>query len=251
VEQVCIAENVARVRERLARAAERSGRRGEGIRLVAVAKQIAAAQVKEAIAAGVGEVGENYVQEAAAKQLVLRSEVGSPLRRVAAEIGAEVRWHFIGHLQTNKAGQAARIFDMIHTVDSVRLAQALARRAQQLGRTLEVLAQVNTSGEGSKFGVAPEEAESLVASIATMTGVQVQGLMTIGLWHPDPERGRPEFRLLADLAKRVQDRTGVEMQWLSMGMSHDFEVAIEEGANLVRVGTAIFGARPAGRGQVL
>ena len=236
MEQVCIAENVARVRERLARAAERSGRRGEGIRLVAVAKQIAAAQVKEAIAAGVGEVGENYVQEAAAKQ---------------AEIGAEVRWHFIGHLQTNKAGQAARIFDMIHTVDSVRLAQALARRAQQLGRTLEVLAQVNTSGEGSKFGVAPEEAESLVASIATMTGVQVQGLMTIGLWHPDPERGRPEFRLLADLAKRVQDRTGVEMQWLSMGMSHDFEVAIEEGANLVRVGTALFGARPAGRGQVL
>ena len=228
-----IADNVARVRERIARAAERSGRRGEEIRLVAVAKQIAAAQVKEAIAAGITEVGENYVQEAAAKQ---------------TEIGAGVRWHFIGHLQTNKANQAARVFDMIHTLDSLRLAEALARRAQQLGRTVEVLVQVNTSGEGSKFGVAPEEAEPLVAGIATMTGVQVQGLMTIGLWHPDPERARPEFRLLADLAKRVQDRTGVEMRWLSMGMSHDFEAAIEEGANLVRVGTAIFGARPAGRG---
>ncbi len=228
-----IADNVARVRERIARAAEKTGRRGEDIRLVAVAKRILAAQVKEAIAAGITEVGENYVQEAAAKQ---------------PEIGAGVRWHFIGHLQTNKAGQAARIFDMIHTVDSLRLAETLARRAQQLGRTVEVLAQVNTSGEESKSGVAPEEAERLVAGIAAMNGVRVQGLMTIGLWHPDPERARPEFRLLADLATRVQDRTGVEMRWLSMGMSHDFETAIEEGANLVRVGTAIFGARPEGRG---
>lgn len=233
VEQLRISDSVARVRDRIARAAGRANRRPEQIRLLAVAKQVPAERVKEAVSAGITDVGENYVQEAAAKH---------------AEIGAGVRWHFIGHLQTNKAGQAARIFDMIHTVDSRRLAEALSRQAQQAGRSLGVLVQVNTSGEASKYGVAPEEAASLVAGISAISGLQVQGLMTIGRWHPDPELARPEFRLLADLASRVQQQTGVEMQWLSMGMSHDFEAAIEEGANLIRVGTAIFGRRPAERG---
>jgi len=223
-----LADNLARVRERIARAAERAGRRPDQICLVAVTKTVPAARIREAVAAGVTDVGENYVQEAAAKR---------------AEIGAAVTWHFIGHLQRNKAGQAARLFDIIHTVDSVRLAEALSRRAQQLGRRLEVLVQVNTSGETTKAGVPPEEAGALVAQAASLDGLAVRGLMTIGRLQPDPEEARPEFRLLAALAEKLRRETGLDLPWLSMGMSHDFEVAIEEGANLVRVGTAIFGPR--------
>ncbi len=223
-----IADNLARVRERIARAAERAGRRPEQIRLVAVTKTVPAARVKEALAAGVTDIGENYVQEAAAKH---------------AEIGAAVTWHFIGHLQRNKAGQAARLFDIIHTVDSVRLAEALSRRAQQLDRRLEVLIQVNTSGEATKAGVPPDEAAALVEKTAALDGLAVTGLMTIGRLQPDPELARPEFRLLAALAERLRRDTGLDLPWLSMGMSHDFEVAIDEGATIVRVGTAIFGPR--------
>ena len=144
----------------------------------------------------------------------------------------------------NKAGSAAAIFDMIQTVDRVRIAEAIGRRTEAEGRTMEVLLQVNTSGEESKFGARPEEVEGLLEAVNAVGGVRVEGLMTIGAWDPDPERARPEFRLLADLARRLEDRTGVEIKWLSMGMSHDFEAAIEEGANLVRVGTGIFGPRP-------
>lgn len=225
---VDIAANVAGVLERIARAAERSGRSAADVTLVAVAKLVEAERVREAIAAGVTDVGENYVQEAAAKK---------PL------VGAGARWHMIGHLQRNKAKQAVAIFDMMETVDSYRLAEAIGRQAEAAGRVMPILLQVNTSGEPSKSGIAPEEAEALAGAVSRIGGVMVEGLMTIGRWDPDPEKARPEFRLLAELARRIEERAGVGMRWLSMGMSHDFEVAIEEGASLVRVGTGIFGPR--------
>jgi hypothetical protein len=227
-ETVDIAANVARIRERIARAAQRAGRRPEDILLVAAAKTMGVPRVRAAIAAGVTDIGENYVQEAAAKR---------------TELGARARWHLIGHLQRNKAASAAKIFDIIQTVDSPRLAEAIGRHAQSAGETIDILLQVNTSDERAKSGVAPGELERLFEEVTALTGVRVQGLMTIGAMHADPEMGRPEFRLLAGLAGELE-RLGAEMRWLSMGMSDDFEVAIEEGANLVRVGTGIFGPRP-------
>lgn len=226
---VDIAANVGRVREQIVRAAERAGRRPEEIRLVAAAKQVEAARVQQAIAAGITDIGENYVQEAATKR---------------SQVSPAARWHLIGHLQRNKAGQAARIFDIIQTVDSLPIAQAIGRRAEAEGRTIGVLLQVNTSGEGSKSGVAPAELSRLLATVLAIAGIRVEGLMSIGSLQPDPEAGRPEFRLLVELAQRAERESGAAMKWVSMGMSHDFEAAIEEGANLVRVGTAIFGSRP-------
>jgi pyridoxal phosphate enzyme (YggS family) len=226
---VDIAANVARIRDRIARAAKRSGRSPADVTLVAVAKVVAADRVREAIAAGVTDIGENYLQEAVAKR---------PLVEVAA------RWHMIGHLQRNKAKQAVAIFDIIETVDSPRLARAVGRQAEASGRVVPVLLQINTSGEPSKSGVNPEQAEELLRAVGEAPGVRADGLMTNGRWDPDPERARPEFRLLAGLARKLEESTGVGMRWLSMGMSHDFEVAIEEGANLVRVGTGVFGPRP-------
>jgi len=224
-----IAARVARVRERIAQAAARAGRRPEEIRLVAVSKVVSAERVREAVAAGITDLGENYIQEAAEKQ---------------AQITEPVRWHLIGHVQSNKAAKAAAIFDIVHTVDSPRIARALGRHAQAAGRELDALLQVNTSGEETKSGVAPAEAERLLAEVAGVQGLRVRGLMTIGRWDPDPERARPEFRQLAQLAQDLERRSGLELKWLSMGMSHDFEVAIEEGATLVRVGTGVFGPRP-------
>jgi hypothetical protein len=227
-ETVDIPGNVARIRDRIARAALRVGRRPEDIRLVAAAKKMEAARVRLAIAAGVADIGENYVQEAVAK---------------IAGAGAGARWHLIGHLQRNKAAVAAEIFDLIQTVDSLQLAEAIGRHALSLGKMMDVLLQVNTSGEATKSGVEPDELQGLFERVAVVPGIRVQGLMTIGSMQPDPELGRPEFRLLVDLARRLE-RVGAEMKWRSMGMSHDFEVAIEEGANLVRIGTGVFGPRP-------
>ena len=224
-----IAANVARIRERIARAAQRVGRTPEDVRIVAVSKLHGAERIREAVGAGIVDIAENYVQEAAGKR---------------AEVAEGVRWHMVGHLQRNKAKQAVQIFDMIQTVDSPRLASAIARHAEAAGRALDVLLQVNTSGERSKSGVDPDAAEELLVAVAEMSGLRVQGLMTIGRWDPNPERTRSEFRLLADLAGKLADRSGAGMKWLSMGMSHDFEIAIEEGANLVRIGTGIFGPRP-------
>lgn len=229
LERIDIAGNVARVRERIARAAERAGRRPEEVRLVAVCKVVGAERVREAVAAGVTDLGENYVQEAAAKR---------------EAVGEEASWHLIGHLQRNKAARAVAIFDMIQTADSLRIAEAIGKHAEAAGKTMQVLLQVNTSGEESKYGVEPEQVGGLLEAVAAVPGLRVKGLMTIGRWDPDPERARPEFRQLATLAGSLEGRTGAEMTWLSMGMSHDFEVAIEEGANLVRIGTGIFGPRP-------
>ena len=220
-----IRANLERVRERIARAAERAGRRADDVTLVAVSKTVEAARVREAIAAGVTVLGENRVQEAKAK---------------IAEVGRPVQWHLIGHLQTNKAKDALELFDLIHSLDRLELAAELDRRARQRGRDVAALLQVNVAGESTKGGVAPDEVARTLETIAKLEGVRVRGLMTIPPEVEGAEQARGWFRALREMAERHGLRE------LSMGMSGDFEVAIEEGATLVRVGTAIFGPRPPG-----
>ncbi|MCU1244885.1 MAG: pyridoxal phosphate enzyme, YggS family [Acidobacteria bacterium] len=216
-----IAANVAGIEARIAAACARAGRRPEEVTLVAVSKTQPAAAVDVAIAAGITEVGENKVQEAREKQ---------------TEVRGGARWHLIGHLQSNKAKDAVRLFDLIHTVDSLELAEKLARAAEGLGKRQEILLQVNVGGEAQKSGVAPEEVEALARGVGAMESLLPRGLMTI------PPIGSPEEtrRYFARL-RGIRDTLGLEH--LSMGMSEDFEVAIEEGSTIVRVGRAIFGAR--------
>jgi len=226
-----IAENVVRVRERMEAASRRAGRDPRETRLVAVSKTVDADRIREAIAAGVDSLGENYVQEAQKK---------------IEELGPRVTWHFIGHLQTNKAKVAVRLFDWVHSVDSLRLAQELNRVAGQEKKILPVLLQINLGQERTKFGALEVETFRLLEQMGSLPGISVKGLMAMPPFFDNPEESRPYFRALRELAERVSGRniTGVSMEELSMGMSNDFETAIEEGATLVRVGTAIFGARP-------
>jgi len=223
-----IAENLKVVRERIAAAARLSGRRTEQITLVAVTKTVGVPEIREALEAGVTDIGENYVQEAIDKRL---------------EIGSGPRWHMIGHLQRNKAKHAVEVFDLVQSVDSVEVARELGKRSLAAGKTMDVLVEVNVSGEESKFGVEPPEALSLASRIAEVEGVRVQGLMGMAPFLDNAEETRPYFAAL----KAIWDRLpGDQRSFLSMGMTQDFEVAIEEGANMVRVGTAIFGPRRAG-----
>ena len=226
-----IAENLARVRERIDAAARRSGRDPESVRLVAVSKTVDAERVRQAIEAGAKIFGENYVQEAQKKIEVL---------------GHEVAWHFIGHLQTNKAKVAAGLFDFIHSVDSQNLAQELGRRAKLRGKVLPVLLEMNLAGEVTKFGAQEKEILLLAEKLSEMEGIEVKGLMTMPPFFEDPEASRPYFVELRKLGERLAKEKipRISMEELSMGMSNDFEVAVEEGATLVRVGTAIFGPRP-------
>ncbi len=224
-----IADNVARVRERIAAAAARVGRRAEGILLVGATKGVDPARIARALAAGVSDFGENYLQEARPK---------------IARIGRGARWHLVGHLQTNKARAAVELFDMVQTLDSERLALELDRRARAAGRVQPVLLEVNTSGEQTKFGVSPDDALRLAETAAGRHALQLEGLMTIGRLGAQPQEARPDFALLRRLLERIAAALpGAPMRWLSMGMSQDFEVAIEEGSNMVRVGTALFGPR--------
>jgi len=212
-------------------AARRAGRDIEKIRLVAVSKTVDADGIRQALEAGVKILGENYVQEAQKK---------------IEALGHGVAWHFIGHLQTNKAKVATRLFDLIHTVDRLSLAQELNRQALQQGRILPILLQVNLSGETTKFGARDLEISQMAEKLSAMEGISVNGLMTIPPFSSDPETSRPYYAELRKLGERLtqQKLPGIRMEELSMGMSNDFEVAIEEGATLVRVGTAIFGPRP-------
>ena len=222
--------NVARVRERIAAAAERVGRRAEDIVLVAASKTVSPDRIALAAQAGIADFGENYVQEAQPK---------------IAQIGRGVRWHFVGHLQTNKAKQAVALFDVVQTVDSERLAAELDRRARAAGRTLPVLIEVNTGGEETKFGAAPDDVPRLAEAVAGLDALELKGLMTMGRLGASSEDARPCYALLRRLYERLAaQRSGGSVTWISMGMSQDFEVAIEEGSNMVRVGTAIFGPRP-------
>ena len=219
-----ICKNWAALGERIARAAARAGRDPDAIEVVAISKTRSAEEVEAAYECGLCIAGENRIQEAAAKR---------PL------VAAPVSWHLVGHLQTNKAKFATRLFDVIHSVDSERLAAALETEAAKLGRTLEVLVQLNVSGEEAKFGLQPVEAEPLLAAIADMPHLRLTGLMTMAPVCPDPEDTRPIFR---DLRQLRDDLRGAfpELTALSMGMTQDYAVAIQEGATLVRIGAAIF-----------
>ena len=228
-----IAARVAAVRERIARAAERAGRRPEQVTLVAVSKTFPAEAVRAAAAAGVRDFGENRVQEAEPK-----IEALADLRE------AGLRWHLIGHLQSNKGKKAVALFDRIHSLDGVELAQRLDRLAAEAGRTARALVQVDLAGEATKHGVPEAELLPALEALRGLSSLRVEGLMLLPPYFEDPEHARPFFRRLRGLGERAAAAGLLSGAELSMGMSHDFEVAIEEGATLVRVGTALFGERP-------
>ena len=222
-----IKENLLKVIERIGNAAQRAGRDSSEIKLVAVSKTVESARIREAIKAGVSILGENYIQEAQKK---------------IEEIGRPVAWHFIGHLQSNKAKYAVRLFDVIHSLDSLPLAEELNQRAKQAGRITKVMIELNLSRETTKFGADKERLYNLVKGIRDLSNLSLEGLMTMPPYFDSPEMSRPYYIELRGL-KEEMVREGIPIKELSMGMSNDFEIAIEEGATYVRVGTAIFGAR--------
>ena len=227
------ADRLRRVRDAVDRAATAAGRETSAVRLVAVGKTFPADALEAVYRAGARDFGENRVQEADNK---------------APHLPEDVRWHLVGHLQANKAARAVELFSTIHSVDSLKIAQRLERLASDAGRTIEALVQVDLAGEETKFGVAEAELPALLAGAADFRHVTITGLMLLPPYDPDPEGSRPYFRRLSEISAHMRregllgSRSEVE---LSMGMSHDFPVAIEEGATLVRVGTAIFGPREA------
>ncbi len=224
-------QSLSDVLQRIAGAAKKAGRDPLDIRLVAVSKTVSADRLRQAILAGVDIVGENYVQEARNKF----SELGD----------LSVQWHFIGHLQRNKAKYVVRIFDLIHSVDSTRLADEINHQAGRIDKIQPILVQVNLAGETTKSGIEPEAVEQLVRHIGTLPHLSLQGLMTMPPFFNAPEKVRPYFNQLRLLRDQIGEMAidHVHMNELSMGMTGDFETAVEEGATLVRIGTAIFGAR--------
>jgi hypothetical protein len=228
--QLLIAENLKTVKDKIAQAALRAGRNPQDVQLVAVSKTVSGEPIKQAIEAGVTILGESYIQEA-------RKKIG--------ELGKAVRWDFIGHLQSNKVSYAVDLFEVIHSIDRLSLAQALSTRAAKKRKTLRVLVQVNISGEGAKSGIDTGRVNALVSHIASLPNLTLEGLMTMPPYFTDPEKARPYFVALRKLRDTLMAEQGnrIDLKELSMGMSGDFEVAVEEGATLVRVGTAIFGER--------
>lgn len=229
-----VVKNLAAVRERIAAAARRAGRCPEEIALMAVSKSFPPEIIREAYHAGQRLFGENRVQEFADKAGALQQL-------------ADAEWHLIGHLQTNKAAKAAELFSAVDSVDSLRLAERLNAAAEKAGKRLPALIEINVGGEAAKSGVAPDSAEldRLLAATPQLTALQFRGLMTIPPFTEDPQQARPYFRRLRELRDQIAARhlPAVNLNVLSMGMSHDFEAAIEEGSTCVRVGTAIFGER--------
>jgi pyridoxal phosphate enzyme (YggS family) len=229
-----ITEDVAVVRERIARAVKRAGRRTEDIALMAVSKTNPPENIRAAYDAGLRLFGENRVQEFAGKAEALRDL-------------HDAEWHMIGHLQTNKAARTAELFHAVDSVDSLKLAEKLDAAARNLGRKLNVLVEINVGGETAKSGVAPDsqDLEELLSAAPRLEALRFRGLMTVPPFADDPEGARPYFRKLRELRDTIAARnlSAVSMDQLSMGMSHDFETAIEEGSTCVRVGTAIFGER--------
>jgi len=224
-----IAERVAAVRERIARAAERASRPPDSVALVAVSKTHPPEAVREAFAAGVRDFGENRVQEAEPK--------------IAATGALGARWHLVGHLQSNKARRAASLFGLVQSIDSLELATRLARAGEESGATVRGLVEVDLGGEASKFGLPESELFPMLRELRGRAGLRLEGLMVLPPLLEDPAALRPFFRRLRELRDRALGEGLVAAGELSMGMSHDFETAIEEGATLVRVGTAIFGER--------
>ena len=229
-----IADRVAAVRERIARAADRASRSPGDVTLVAISKTHPADSVRAAFAAGVRDFGENRVQEA------------EPKIAATADLAASgLRWHLVGHLQSNKVRRAASLFGVVQSVDSLELAERLARFGTEAGRPVRGLVQVDLAGEETKFGLPEAELLPVLEALRGREGLRVEGLMVLPPYFEDPERARPYFRRLRSLHDRAQAAGLLEGRELSMGMSHDFEAAVEEGATIVRIGTAIFGERQA------
>ena len=226
-----VKENVEIVRKRIREVCSRCGRNPEDVLLLGVSKTFGIDSVRDAIDAQLFDFGENYAQEFLEKRSQITDE--------------RVRWHFIGHLQSNKVKYIAEHVHLIHSVDNDRLAEELQKRGERMGRSLDVLVEVHTTDEATKYGIPPEGTPDLVKRIARFNQVRVQGLMTMGPFSDDPDDSRPSFQQLTSLRDKIV-REGIEnvsMRHLSMGMTHDFEVAIEEGSTIVRIGTAIFGER--------
>ncbi len=224
-------ERFERIRERIAEACLRVGRSPEEVKLLGASKAQPPEKIREAVSCGLRLVGENYVQEAEKKMAQLKD--------------LPVEWHLIGYLQKNKAKKACRLFDVVETVDRVEIAKRLSKEAESLGRVLPVFVQVNIGREESKHGVSPEGLFALVEEVLGLSGLKLKGLMCIPPFLPDPEEIRPYFSQMRRLFEKVKEEFGLsEFSELSMGMSHDFEVAVEEGATIVRIGTALFGERP-------
>ncbi|MCX5849744.1 MAG: YggS family pyridoxal phosphate-dependent enzyme [Deltaproteobacteria bacterium] len=225
-----IAANIRTIKQRMAAAAARCHRDPDSIELLAVTKTVPPARVSEAITAGITAFGENYVQEAKEKISV---------------IGQLAQWHMIGHLQANKAKYAVNLFNYIHSVDRMDLARELDKRSGQTGKKMNILIEVNVSGEKTKNGIQAAKAIDLIKDISTLENLSVKGLMTMAPYSANPEKSRPYFAELKNLRDNIilAGISGIKMEELSMGMTDDFEVAIEEGATIVRVGRAIFGER--------
>lgn len=228
-----ILENATEVLKQMSHAAMRAGRAPDAPKLVAVSKTVSAERIREAMEAGLRIFGENRVQEARDK-IAWFQAAGNPYD--------SVQWHLIGHLQKNKAKYAVRLFDVIHSVDSIELADELNRQAEKIGKIQNVLVEVKLSAEDTKQGVSEQDMLPLLMHIADCAHLRIEGLMTMPPYDPDPEKARPYFRRLREL-RDVAGQQGIALTELSMGMSHDFSVAIEEGATMVRVGTALFGGR--------
>ncbi len=225
-----IGQNLEILKTRIDNACTKAGRPSQGITLIAVTKTVPVETIEFAIDAGIKTIGENRVQEAQEKYNL---------------IGNRVEWHLIGHLQTNKVKKALEIFSVIQSIDSLHLAAEIEKRTNAINKTIPVLIEVNTSQEATKFGVNPNELNGLIKDMLPLSHLQISGLMTIGpgLAIEDKEKSRPCFRLLYELCQKTETEFGIKLPYLSMGMTSDFEVAIEEGSNMIRIGTAIFGER--------
>ncbi|MEW6738359.1 MAG: YggS family pyridoxal phosphate-dependent enzyme [Nitrospirota bacterium] len=225
-------ENASNILKKISHAAMRAGRSPDEVKLIAVTKTVGIEAIKDAIDAGLRIFGENRVQEAQKKISDLKSEISN----------SNIEWHLIGHLQKNKAKYAVQLFDLIHTVDSVELAEELNKQAEKIGKIQRVLVQVKLSEEETKHGISEDELILLLEEIKKLKNLKLEGLMTMPPFFEDPERARQYFRRLREIRDNAEQK-GFKLPELSMGMSGDFEVAIEEGATMVRIGTAIFGER--------
>ncbi|HMJ64338.1 MAG TPA: YggS family pyridoxal phosphate-dependent enzyme [Candidatus Binatia bacterium] len=224
-----VAQNIAAIRQRIADACARARRETSSVTLVAVSKGQPPEAIRAAVEASHLVFGENRVQEAKAK---------------ISQCPGSLRWHMIGHLQSNKARDAVQLFDMIESIDSLSLAVEVSKWADKSTKTIPILLEVNIAGESSKFGYKPDALLSEILQINALPKIEIHGLMTIGPWTADSEKARPVFRQLCELKEQCEQKLGAPLPHLSMGMSGDFEVAIEEGATIVRIGTALFGPRP-------
>jgi len=223
-----IAENLKSVTQRIARSCEKVGRSPGDVTLICVTKEASISQVEEALGAGAKNLGENRVQGLVAKHKIA---------------GDRAAWHLVGHLQTNKVKDAVKIASLIHSVDSIRLAKEIDKEAARIGKVQDILIQLNTSGEKTKFGLAPDTVQDFIKEVAIYNNISIKGLMTIAPEVADPEIVRPYFRKLKELSDEINDPRSTihDPRILSMGMTNDFEVAIEEGSTMVRIGRAIFG----------